>query len=250
MKKPIAIIVSFNNFKTLKPLLTSLKTQGLKAIVIDNASTDGSVEFGTIRNKTNLGFSRAVNQGVKLALTQGCKQILLLNPDIKVKKGFLKPLSASLNQAGAGIAGPILKHAGGYDHGGWVNWFLGRTNHFNYSRISFKWPKQRQFVSGACMLIAAEVFKSIGYLDEQFWLYFEDVDLCLRAKKAGFKTLVVPQSLVNHQIGAKTKSRLWQHWQGNWRFIVKHQPLIYKPFGLVYLLALAVKIVLTRINDD
>lgn len=206
-----------------------------------------------VKNSAKRAYSKALNQTIKKAFRKGYQQVLLLNPDTQVKKGFLKPLEKVLAKKDIGICGPIIKHKQGFDHGGWINWWLGRTNHYNYPKVKIKKPAEREFVSGACMLIKKEVFDQINYFDEQFFLYFEDVDFCLRAKKAGFKTMIAPRSMIKHVTGpneVKSWRKIKLLLTSNLRFIKKWQPGYFQPLGLMYLLVLSVKMVWGRINHD
>jgi len=204
-----------------------------------------------VKNSAKRAYSKTLNLTIKKALKKGYQQVLLLNPDTQVKKSFLKPLEQVLANEKVGICGPIIKHKQGFDHGGWINWFLGRTNHYNYSQVKLKKPIARDFVSGACMLIKKSVFDQLGGFDESFFLYFEDVDFCLRAKKAGFKTVLVPQSVINHNTSlgeVKSWRKIKFLLKSNLRFINKWQPRYFKPIGWLYLLILSVKMVLEKIK--
>jgi len=95
-----------------------------------------------------------------------------------------------------------------YDLGGKVNMVFGKTSHrevqaasiLRLLRFARNDVYQVDYVSGCCMMIKREVFERIGFFDEEFFLYYEDVDFCLRAKKAGFKTFVLPSASVVHKL--------------------------------------------------
>jgi len=203
MIKVFVIIPIFNNQKDIIPCLESLikAYPKINIIVIDNASTDNSLKsilslkyerLQIIRNEKNLGFAKAANKGIKLALKQNAEAVLLLNPDTLPSRGFLEPLLTNP----AEIVGPILKFKRNnqwiYDFGGKINFWLGRTSHNEYPKYMVKNIKAPDYLSGCCLLIKRKVFEKIGFLDERYFLFFEDADFCLKAKKAGFKIIEIP----------------------------------------------------------
>ncbi|MFN3421374.1 MAG: glycosyltransferase family 2 protein [Armatimonadota bacterium] len=267
------VIVSWNVREDLKECLQSLlKTgdcgletgeQGLsvEVIVVDNASMDGTVEtvrreFPQVRliaNSENLGYTKANNIGIKES--RG-KYILLLNPDTIVKPNALRALvDCAEAHPDAGIVGAKLLNPDGSiqrsarsfpDMGAGLfrNTFLGRlfpNNPFvrRYLMTDFGYDKVREvdWVSGAAMLVRRELFERIGLLDEKFWAYCEDVDLCWRAWQAGFKVLFCPDAVILHKIGRSSDQRLVpsliQHHKSMWLFYLKNYrkryPLILLP---------------------
>jgi len=216
VKKIYIIILKFNGEKEIKDCLASLqlikvpKGWEIKIIVVDNS-------------KTNLGFAGGVNVGIKEALKNGAEAVLLLNQDTKVEKDFLSPLLE--NQAD--IVGPVIKFKRRgewvYDFGGRINWWLGENKHWEIqnpkSKIQNKFKiknskiKDIDYISGCAMMIRRGVFEKIGLFDERYFLYFEDADFCLRAKKAGFKIAIEPNSIIVHYLKEGGKKPLWQRWQ-------------------------------------
>lgn len=245
------------NFHSEDQTVTSLKRlAGLKIVVVDNGSTDENwkkiVQFiaknsaiFTLRNKTNLGFAQAVNKGVELAVSKQAERIFLVNPDVSVTPEQIKKLSTS----GFDIVSPVLKSKRKgkvfFDLGGKINFVLGRTSHRESSTGNIL-RHECDYVSGACMGIKTEVFKKTGLLDPQFFMYFEDVDFCLRARRAGLSIGVEGSVLVEHELethklsGNKKKMRF--AWRSNWVFIQKWVPWYFKPLAIIYLLWLWSKI--------
>lgn len=249
MAKLFVVIVTFNSAGYILKCLESLKRAGAHAniVIVDNASIDGgttgiksitgTTSIKIIRNKENLGFAGGSNIGIRYALKEGATHVLLLNPDTVVRKNLIKPLFEN----GADIVGPVIKFKRKgewtYDLGGVVNFFIGRTSHNEVSSPTY--------ISGACMLVKKAVFKKIGLFDERFFLYFEDVDFCLRAKKAGFSVCVEPRSQVVHKLSEGRQKPLWQHLslvKSNFLFINKHMPLYTLPIAYIYLCLLTGKI--------
>jgi GT2 family glycosyltransferase len=228
------IIVSFNVKELLKECLDNLFSKDisfpLEIIVVDNASTDGTVEMLTrdisskvkkIFNKNNFGFARACNQGAKLS---SGGQYLFLNPDTIVRPEQIQKLSEYLSMhPDVGILGPRILNKDGS-----LQLTCGpipspRGTMFEalrLSRISSKlfggyqymsWahdtPRKVGWVSGACLLIGRELFHEEGGFDENFLLYAEDVDLCIRIGRQGFKVLYWPEVCIIH-LGAQSSRKV------------------------------------------
>jgi len=264
MKKVFIVILNFNGGKEVSACLQSVQLIKLpsnwqmEVLVVDNASIDNSVqliesrfqEIRIIKNKENLGFAAGNNVGIKLALKQKAQSVLLLNQDTVVEKNFLLSLLAS----DADIVAPIIKFKRKgkwiYDFGGKINWWLGRTSHDERAKIKNEKPAKIDYVSGCCMLIKKSVFEKIGLLDEKFFLYFEDADFCLRAKKIGFKIAVEPKSIVLHKLTGTGKRPFGQNLhllKSNLLFINRHTPLFVKPFAYGYLIILLFKLFLHNV---
>lgn len=272
MKKLFILVLNFNGAKHILDCLQSLQLikvpvgWRVEPVVIDNASIDNSLQLiksrfpklKIIKNKENLGFAAGNNVGIKLALKQKAEAVLLLNQDTVVEKSFLPPLLAN----DADIVAPIIKFKRNdkwiYDFGGKVNWWIGRNYHVHlggvmaslHSACHHPRCKNPDYVSGCCMLIKKSVFEKIGLLGEKFFLYFEDADFCLRAKKAGFKIAVEPESIVLHKLTGTGKRPFRQNLhllKSNLLFINRHTPLFVKPFAYGYLIILLFKLFLHNV---
>ncbi len=177
-----------------------------------------------IRNRENVGFARAHNRGI--AASSG-DPVVLINPDTLVENDFFELLEEFVSEnPRVGIAGPrILDSEGGLQLSARreisaLSGFLGRT-----SLLTRLFPKssvvKSQFpavtdqsrptsvdwVSGACMVVRRETLRDIGPLDERFFMYFEDADLCRRARAAGWLVYYLPHVGIVHQTGASSRSR-------------------------------------------
>lgn len=224
------IIVSWNTKAHLRRCLQSLGgaqallSRPLEVLVIDNASVDGSQlmidrEFGMvdlIRNDHNRGFARANNQG--LARARG-RYLVLLNPDTEVKPSALAELLAFMeNEQTAGGAGPKLLHPDGslqiscypaptLARELWRMFHLDRLHPLAAYPPSW-WQSNRpvrvDMAQGACLILRREALRQVGMLDERFFMYTEEVDLCLRLRKAGWRIHWVPWAEVTHYGGQST----------------------------------------------
>jgi len=222
------IVVNWNTRELLEPCLRSIQAQAaelrLEVILVDNGSTDGSVEFvqhsfsdlQLIVNSINRGYSAANNQGI--GVSRG-RYVLLLNSDTTLAKGALRAL-ANYGDAHpeVGVMGPqllnpdgTLQPSGGVfpTPGSTIAELLGLhrlTGRPRYgTRRDYSLAAQVDEVSGAAMVIARPVLDGLGGLDENFPLGYEDVDFCLRARRAGWQVHYVPAARVFHEWGASRR---------------------------------------------
>jgi GT2 family glycosyltransferase len=231
------IIVSWNTREYLELCLTSLfrhhQNPGSEVIVIDNASGDGSVEmvqkqFPQVRlmcNQDNVGFAKACNQGI---LASSAPYVLLLNSDCELKDDCITPLVKILaTHPHIGVSGSILLHANGkvQKAGGDMLTLkkifreqllfrsaaifaqdVGDLDQLYGANSFFK----ADFISGAALCTSRDVLQRIGLLREDFFMYGEDLEFCLRAQRMGFATVIVKKSLVVHHKCQSTNKNLQQ----------------------------------------
>lgn len=217
------ILVNHNARLHLESCLRSLREHpasiATEIIVVDNASTDGSRDViasagrgvRRIFNQENLGFARANNLGVDAS--RG-KFILFLNTDTVVGKGALDRLCSRLqSHPEAGAVGPALFR----DEENPQVSFGNRVDFFAQWRQKVIWnpyharrlktdrrPRKVGWLSGACLLVRREVFSRVGGFDENFFLYFEDIDLCYRIRRSGRRLLFFPDIRILHSGGGST----------------------------------------------
>ncbi len=196
--------------------LNRIDREDLRRVVVDNGSSDDSVariqrafpDVELMTTGSNLGYAGGNNYGLRRLLERKPEFICLLNNDIVVEPGFLDSLLACARRdARAGIIGPQVLFLDRPD----VVWsqkisvdpLTGRIVSREHGRSADDKakPKTAGAVSGAVMLIRRETLESVGLFDERYAFYHEDVDLCLRAKRAGWKTMVVPEAVVRHRVG-------------------------------------------------
>ena len=219
------IIPSFNTKEvTLRCVKSIVENTSFsyEIIVVDNGSTDGSVKQITnlklIANSNNLGFARAVNQGIKVA--RG-RYLLLLNSDVFTKKGSIKKMIEFAQKTpDCGVAGGKLIFGNGEtQHSVMTFPTLWRT-------VSKYWLGKKDpvlpegvavvdAVVGAAFLITPKAKKVVGLLDERYFMYFEDLDYCRRVKKAGLVTYYLPEAEFTHLHGESGKGLV--DWANQWR---------------------------------
>ncbi len=214
----IAIIVLNYNGKedTLECLksLSRLDYPYYKVYVVDNGSKDDSIsairlqfpDITLIENKNNLGFAEGNNIGIRYALTEGAQAFLILNNDTVVKSDLLNAfVKAHAENPQAGILGATLYR---FDHPDTLDHLGGTWNPStcNFDLIGlqtkilpFKTVTPMDYICGAGMYIPAETFRIIGLFEKDFFLLWEDADLCFRAQRAGFLVVTCPEAIIWHK---------------------------------------------------
>ncbi|MBU0474046.1 MAG: glycosyltransferase [Bacteroidetes bacterium] len=228
------IIVNYNVKEFVKNLLYSLQKAldnfTSEIIIVDNASSDGSVPdikekfdyVNVIANKENIGFGKANNQGLQIA--KG-KYIVLLNPDTIVREDtFTKLIEFMKATPNAGmVTCKVLNPDGSLQlacrrsfPGPWVSFtkIIGLSKLFPKSKLFAKYNltyldenkiNEVDAVSGSFMVFTKEVYEKVGGFDPQFFMYGEDLDLCYRVQQAGYKVFYVPETEIIHYKGESTK---------------------------------------------
>lgn len=226
-KSVAVIVVNWNNAQDTIDCVSSLKKinyKNFKVFLVDNGSTDGSLEklrpfadenIEIIETGKNLGFSGGNNVAVEKALAEKFDFILLLNNDTTVNPDFLSELvRVAEGDPKIGIVGSKIYF---YDNpkriwygGGKFTWF-GGGRHLQYEEIDKNPeesnPKETGYMTGCSFLIKSEVVRKIGGLDERFFLYYEDTDWSLSAKEVGYKIVYAPSSKVYHKV-SRTASQI------------------------------------------
>ncbi len=217
--KVAIIILNWNGKNDTIECLKSLQNidyKNYEIIIVDNASSDGSVEeiskqfpsVNLICNKKNLRFAGGNNIGIKYAIENAFDSILFLNNDTIVKENFLSEFVKYFSQnENIGICGGKIFYYSEpqkiWFAGGKINWFSGLTKHVGIRKMDcdkFNQIMETDYVSGCCMLVKKSVFEKIGLLDENYFIYGEDADFSLRAKKFGFKLFYIPSSIIWHKV--------------------------------------------------
>ena len=236
MAKISIVILQYNNSVDSLRCLESVK--GLdypdwSVIVVDNHSDNfhlnsirmwveshDNQRFSFIANNANLGYTGGNNVGIRQALERGSDYILILNPDTTVASDLLTKLVAAAEpERGIGIVGTFP---------GRIQWLKAELPLSD--RLT---PDSDFYLSGACLLVKKSVIERVGLLDENYFLYFEDADYCVRARRAGFQLKLVPAGLVQHQVSASTGALgapllLRYHFRNALYFNWRYAPLQYK----------------------
>jgi GT2 family glycosyltransferase len=232
-----AILVNYNAGAELAIALRSIREDcgaiPWEAVVVDNASTDGSTAaVGTfpqailIRNATNVGFGRAVNQAAAITTAP---LLLLMNPDCRLISGAISILRSVLErEPSCAVAGPKILDPDGAVQGSargdpdMLTGLFGRTGALQALLPLLPVARRNvvvedvvragasscavDWLSGACMLIRRDAFLAAGGFDERFFLYWEDADLCRRLRNRGYNIRYVPGATAVHQVGRSSQT--------------------------------------------
>ncbi len=249
------IVVNYNAGSLLTDCIRSVIAQADEIVVVDNASSDKSLEtcinrfpdnpqLKIIRNNNNLGFAKACNIGV---LNSKGDYLLFLNPDCQMNQGSVDALKdVIIQEDSTGMVGGLLINPDGSEQGGgrraiptpWRSFVRA----FGLSRLSSRWPElfqdyhlekqplpdfpvEVEAISGACMMVKREAVEDVGLWDEDYFLHCEDLDWCMRFRQKGWKILFVPKAKVTHVLSACSRSRPyfveWHKHKGMLRFYQK-----------------------------
>jgi len=271
---PVSIIVvNFNAGDLLKICIFKCLEQAEQVIIVDNNSTDNSVEgvracfdneprLNIISNEENVGFAAGCNIGTEVANNDYC---LYLNPDTELQENTVgKLVSAFQIYPVVGMTGGLLTNSDGTEQGGgrraiptpWRSFVRA----FGLTRFSNRWPRlffdfhlhkqslpdkpiEVEAISGACMMVKRETIIELGGWDEEYFLHCEDLDLCMRYRQAGWKILFVPDAKITHHLGVCSRAIPifveWHKHKGMNRFYRKFFQHQY-PGALMWLVKLGV----------
>ena len=225
------IIVNYNTKTLLRDCLRSIieNTQGLEyeIVVIDNGSTDGSQDmmkelYPKItfhENKKNVGFSKANNLGFRMCCGD---YILFLNSDTIIIGNAITTMLAYLkHHPDTGIVGPKIYNAAKkpsrsymrfldikvlFLGSKYLSWCMDVENYrIHYDTYDYTATRNVPWMSGACLMMSRKIFLEAGCFDEDYFLYLEDMDLCLQVKKKGYANIFLPSAEIIHLFGGSTK---------------------------------------------
>lgn len=203
----------------------------LRILVVDNASQDGSVEaisgfkskfkIDIIENKQNLGFAGGNNIGIRKALIDGAKYVMLLNNDTEVDKSLVVSLvKEAEKKPDGGAFSPLIYFYKGFEFhkelyskrdlgkviwsaGGVIDWpnvFGVNRGVDDVDRGQYNKTEEIEFATGACVLYRSKTLRQTRGFDDRYFMYFEDLDLSVRIKKRGWKIYFVPEAKLWHKV--------------------------------------------------
>ncbi len=225
-----AVVVNYESGDELTTCVEALRRDRVTDIVVvDNGSSDGSLQrcllrhadLAVVRPGRNVGYGAAVNRGVAATTSE---LVLVCNPDLVVSAGAVAAMAEVLTQEpGAGLVGPLLRTAAG-DRYPSARRFPSLVDSAGHAALGLFKPNNRftrayhqaeladdtrgahtvDWVSGACFLVRRSMFEAVGGFDESYFMYLEDVDLCRRLGRAGWRTVYVPAAEATHLQGTST----------------------------------------------
>ncbi len=247
MSEVSAIVVSYNAAPWIERSLESLRGTGAEVIVVDNGSTDGTLELvrerfpeARVIEQENRGFGAGNNAGMRAA---SGRYFLLLNPDAWLADGALDAMVAFADEhPEAAVVGPRLLNPDGSlqrsVRGYPTPWRLA-TEYFFLRKLAprsealnalfgagfdHRSVRDADYLFGACMLVRRDAVDSIGVFDEDFFLMSEEVDWCYRFHQAGWKVLFYPEAEAYHVVGASLNpARFKDVVRGHLQFLRKHR---------------------------
>ena len=228
MEKRVAIILlNWNSYEHTANCIASLQKvtpANFDVIVVDNGSKDGSglalqqkfTQIKYIQAPTNLGFAGGNNKGFEYAIAYGYQYALMLNNDTFVEPNFLALLVSYLDShPTVGAIQPKIFFNNNrqkiWNGGSYFLSWLGWTYSKNYMRSAG--PAQNKFaevdwITGCALLVRTSIVQKIGALNDNFFIYYEDVDFSFRIRQAGYKLMFHPQSVIYHIAGMANKAKV------------------------------------------
>lgn len=220
------ILVNYKSTEDTIECINSLQKvtyKNFKIVVIENGSQDDSYErllelFPQniiIKSNENLGFAGGNNIGIDYALKNDGEYILLLNNDTIVKSDFLENMLAGFNLCSeVGIVGSKINYFNQPEMisygGGEINWKKFKTEFYRADQLDNIKEEIREitFISGCSMMINCEVIEKIGFLDDSYFMYYEDTDFCAKAMEFGYKLIYQPNAIVYHKVSKSSGGNL------------------------------------------
>lgn len=246
------VIVNYNGELFNEDCLNSIfKSQytNYEIIIVDNASNDNSVNI--LKNKylkriklieldENLGFSMANNIGINYAIDNRFDYVLLLNNDTIINDDMIITM-VKASEYGKYVVSPKIYY---YDNkeliwsaGGTIEWDKGITIQYGMDQKDSDVTDKKcevNFATGCCMLIPTDIINKVGLLSDEYFLYYEDTDYCVRIYKAGYKIIYEPKAVMYHRVSAATggkKSRLYIY------YMIRNRLIFNKKFNKINIIA-------------
>lgn len=203
--------------------------------VVDNGGADAALlradlpEATVVVTPENLGFAGGANAGSRAALATGAGAVLFVNDDATLAPGALDLLRRALEEPGVGLVAPATVEARDGDTIESLGLSFARTTGrlrevgrgASHRALDRRAPREVDGLSGCALLASREVLEATGGFDDRFFFYFEDLDLCLRARRAGWRSVVVPDAVALHEgsatIGRRSVRRLYHAVRGHLR---------------------------------
>ena len=220
-QKVIIVLLNYNNYQDTFNCLESLKKltyPNYEIIVVDNHSTNCSLKYLKQRTDENLfvvdsgrngGFAFGNNVGIQKAIERDADYVLLLNNDTLVTVDFLEGLLLCFyKQENIGVSTCRIMYNDNRDKvwyaGGMIDWNNLRATHNGIDSVNYKSTGIEivSFASGCCMMISVECIKKVGLLPEEYFMYYEDLDYCVKVQEAGYRIGYNPKSVIYHCVSS------------------------------------------------
>lgn len=245
------LILNWNHADDTLALLAScvgVQTAVRQVVVIDNGSTDDSVQriaesypsVLLLETGENLGFAKGMNVGLRQVLVAGAEWVLMLNNDTRLAPDMVETLLRATQTAEACASAPIICYASDPE----IIWSAGAfrqtaTNDIQGHQIGQRYqnlpPYEVDYATACALLLHRDCLQDVGLFDEQFFMYYEDLDYCWRLQNQGIPILVVPQARLWHEVAqtiggtdspserywmARSSVLFFRKWTAGWGWLV------------------------------
>lgn len=234
-----AVIVTYNNSDTISCCIQSLekasKHYKIHIAIVDNASTDNTLSIveslssgiQIIRSTKNLGYGYGNNIAIKAMLSGGIEYaaLLILSPDVTLLPACVDELASALliSSEVGGVSPNVVEDENKMSTPAVIKPLHGGGFLPSHTKDVIEVDR----LHGCCMLVKPELFRRIGLFDEAYFLYWEEIDLCVRASRAGYKLLICNSVTVPHRLGkAERPHRIYYMWRNQTYFAFKNFGMI------------------------
>ena len=266
--KVFVVVLCFNGVDLTVGCLDSIQKQdypNVEVVIVDNGSTDGTVltitekfpQVQIVQNHENLGYALGNNKGIDYALDAKSEAVFLVNNDTRLQETCISNLMKTIHEnPKIGIVGPMVYTWEGNktisSAGGLVDWRMAHAVNVGMGeRDEGQYPGRCvDFINGCGMLVTREAIERVDRLDPKFFMYWEETDWCLRAKKSGFKVYFEPSAVMEHKASILSTelgpTTLYYMTRNRFLFFYRHAPASMKSIAL----ARAVKGTLRGIGEN
>jgi GT2 family glycosyltransferase len=262
----LTVILNYQDPDATLGVARSLLSAGTPAedlLLVDNASQDGSLErlerelpeVPRLALEENLGFAAGMNRGLSRGISEGREFVALLNDDVLLGPACLERMVAALDASPrAGLAGAVVRRPTPgnpvSNPGGLFSRWLGTFRYLDPAAPDAL-PRPCDWVAGAAMVVRTRAVEEAGMLDEDFFMYCEEVEWSLRLARAGWGTVVAPDASVVHEDAGFDPMRLvplYLQWRNHMLLLRKVLPLARRPLAMAVWVAFALRDVVGRLR--
>ncbi len=252
------VTVTYNSAEVIPGFMESLQAQGYQnwlLIAVDNKSRDSSVNLLQnynesrvliIENKENLGVAAGNNQGIQKSIESGCDYVVLINNDTEFGVNLLSDLLRNICDLKCDMVVPKMyyfepKNRLWFAGGSFRKLLFWQINHFGLDQTDsgkFDNVKPITYAPTCCVIMPVGLFKKVGFMDEQYFVYYDDVDFFIRANRANCLTYYVPQIEIFHKVsslsgGSESEFGLYMQSRNSILFLRKNYPNFLSMIGTI-----------------
>lgn len=244
------IVLHYGNVELTRECLRSVSCQGASFFVVDNSrgefsGSDLPPEAGNaeiVVTGTNLGFAGGMNAGTRRAFEKGARRVVILNNDTIADPGFVEKVSAAfdVNEGKKTCFSPLILDASGrtvWFGGGKISWLSGKASHTGIGSTAFPdRPFESDYLTGCAACFTREAAEEAGLMEEDYFLYWEDVDWSSKLRRKGYKLFILPEIRIRHagsaSTGLESRNYLYYYHRNHLFFLLRNCPVLLLPFSL------------------